>query len=670
LKIRICFRFRYLDFEFFHLQNRVWLRLCRVRGLLRDDLLMKKAAFILIVLVFALLYYTGILTKKERLPFSKEFFSIESPSAAERGWVLKKTSPESKKELDQLYQLKLDKGIRNFPILSYLLIREAERARRAGNVDQAVELASDAIKFSPDLPPPYFELAQARWDQNYFQVFEIVSILFKGQMARFRHFPSSLSLFYNIFYVVANAILLTFMIFGIVVMIKYLPLHFYNIRRTFTQEISSLLINSLKIVLLLIPFFLRLDMLWAILFWSILLWGYVTKWEKQLILLFLIVLVYFPFFLRSSSSFLDGPSSDVILRMYQANHEDWDRGTLEKLQEWLSTQPEDPEVLFTLGLIEKRQGRYAQAEAFYKKAVQQNPKFSEVFSNLGNVYLAKRQIQAAEASYQQAIDLDPTKGAYYYNLYRAYTQETFLSSKTDKVFQKARQLDPGLVEHYLTIDSPNINRLVIDEVLSTERLWKRLLSHFVGREGFLFSLFKSWFEKIPSRVPLLVPLVFLGFLIGMSSYGQTKRFLIRCPMCGTPTYRVYAGTSEKEFSCFNCYRIFIQKEKLHPRIMGKKSHQLRSFQHESQFVSRFLSLFFVGFGYLWKEHFIKGFISLFVFLVFILRFIYWKGVLPSSAVELFLTPWDTVFWGGLFVIFYLLSLWRIHRLKPGFEIEK
>lgn len=631
---------------------------------------MKRAIFFLIILIFSLLYYMGFLTKRETLPFSKEFFSIKSPSATERVWELKKVSVVNKIELDQLYQLKLDKGIRNLPILSYLMIREAEQARKRGDLDQAVELANSSIKFSPDLSQPYFELAQALWHQNHFQLDKIFSTFFKGQATQFRHYLSFLNFFYDMFYLLSNAILLTFMIFGIVVIIKYLPLYLYDIRKHF-QKIPSLLINGLKIFFLFIPFFLRFDMVWSILFWSILLWGYVAKREKQFLLLFLILLVYLPFFFRSSSSFLDGPSSDVILGMHQANHENWDRTTRNKLQEWLLTHPDDTEVLFTLGLIEKRQGRYPQAEEFYKKAIHQDPKFSEALSNLGNVYLAQKQIQLAVASYQQAIDLNPDKGAYYYNLYRAYSQETFLSGKTDKIFQRARQLAPHLVDYYSEIDSPHINRQAIDEVLTTQRLWRRFLAYFIEREGFLFWLFKGWFEKIPSRAPLLVPIVFLGFLIGMSSFGQTKRFLTRCPMCGIPTYRFYSGTSEKEFICFNCNRIFIQKEKLHPRITKKKSLQVKQFQKQNHFIGRFLSLFFVGFGYLWKEHSFKGLIYLFLlFFIFILRFIYWNGVIPSSIAQPSPNLWRMIFWGGLFIIFYFLSIRQIYRLKPRLEAEK
>jgi tetratricopeptide (TPR) repeat protein len=634
---------------------------------------MKKAIFILIILIFSLFYYTGMLTKKETLPFSKEFFSVESPTSADRVWDLKKETSLSTKDLDQLYQLKLDKGTRNVPILSFLLIRESEQARGKGDSDQAVRMAVYSVRFSPDLPQPYFELARTLWHQNPFQLHKVLAEVLKGEVVQFRYYPSSVKLFYNVFYILSNAILMAFIIFGIIVMIKYFPLYFYDIRKNLTQEISRLLINSVKIFILFIPFFFRLDMLWAIFFWCVLLWGYVTKREKQFILVFLIVLVYLPFFLRSSSSFLDDPSSDVITEMYQANHEDWGRATEERLRAWLVTHPNDPEVLFSLGLVQKRQGLYSEAEEFYRRAIQQDSKFSEAFSNLGNVYLAKKQTSFAIASYQQATDLNPNQGAYYYNLYRAYSQETFLSGKMDKAFQRARQLDPELVDYYTNIDTPNrppnLNRLVIDEVLTPRKLWKRFLDHFVGKEGFLFRLFKAWFEKIPSRVPFLAPILFLGFLIGMSRYSRTKRFLTRCPMCGSPTYRFYLGTSDREFICFNCYRIFIQKEKLHPKIVEKKSLQIRQFQKQDYFIGRFLSFFLVGFGYLWREQVLKGFIFLSIFFIFILRFVYWNGVMPSSVPQLSTTLWRWIFWGGLFIIFYILSVRHLYRLEPKFETE-
>ena len=642
---------------------------------------MKKGIALLVVLVFSLLYYMGFLTKRETLPLSKEFFSIETASSGE--WIadfkermLKtknregKPSSISEKDLDLLYQLKLDRGIRNLPLLSHLLIREAEQVRREGDADQAGRRAGYSVKFSPNLPQPYFELARTLWHQNPFQVHQILLEVYRGLVAQFRYYPSSLKLIYDLFYILCSAILMTFIIYGIVVLVKYLPLYFYQIRRDFSKEMTKLLINSLRIFSLLIPFFLRLDMLWAILYWSVLIWGYVTKKQRQFILSFFVVLVYIPFFLHSSSTFLDGQSSDVTVEINRANHEDQNRTTAEKLRAWLLTHPDDPEVLFTLGLMEKRESRYSQAEEFYQRAIQQNPKFSEAFSNLGNVYLAQRKTDLAIDSYQQAIRLSPNKGAYYYNLYRAYAQDNYLTMKTGEALQRAQQLDAELVKYYTTIDSPNMNRLVIDEVLTSQQLRGRFLTQFVGREGILFPLFKAWFEKIPSRVPFLMPVFFLGFLIGVSRYCRAKRFLTRCPMCGSPTHRFYLGTTDQEFICFNCHRIFIQKEKIHPKIAEKKSLQVRQFQKQDHFIGNFLSLFFVGFGYLWGDHLVKGLIFLFLSFIFILKLTYWNGVVPSSIAQPVAFQWGTIIWGGLFLFFYVYSLRKVLQLKPRFKTEE
>lgn len=469
------------------------------------------------------------------------------------------------------------------------------------------------------------------------------------------------------FYIVSNAILMTFIVFGVVILIKYLPLYFYDVRKNLGQEYSRLLINWLKVLTLFIPFFLRLDMLWAILFWSVLLWGFVTKRERQLIILFMIILVYLPFLLRSSSAFFDGKSFDILLEMNRANHEDWSGTTQRELQAWLESHPGDSEVLFTLGLMEKRRGRYSEAEGFYRKAIQLTPRSSEAFSNLGNVYFAKKQSDLAIASYQKAIDLNSNKGAYYYNLSRAYAQETFLSEKSEKAFGRARQLDPKLIDYYSEINSPDMNRLVIDEVLGAERLWGRFLAEFLGSEGFLFPLFKAWFEKVPSRIGFLVPLFFLGFLVGMSRYSRTKKFLTRCPMCGSPTYRFYLGSSDQEFVCFNCYRIFIQKEKVHLKIAEKKSLQVRQFKRQDHLLSKFLSFVLVGFSDLWGKRPLRGLVFLFLFFVFVLRFVYWNGVMTSSVTLPSPTVWSMVIWGGLFILFYFLSARQAYRLKPRYE---
>lgn len=634
------------------------------------------------ITLLVLFYYLGFFSKSETLPLSSDFFSARTYTEREAALdlkeigFLKKRSSESKsllitqKELEALYQTQLDKGVKNLPTVSLFLLRKSQEARERGEIEKAQELITYAMKLSPALPQPHLEMAKIYWKKNPFRLHLVFSEILKGELKKIQDYPNLLRRSYHGLYILSNAILMSFILFGIVILIKYLPLYFYDLRKNLTQELQSLLINGLKVFVLFLPIFLRFDLLWSLFFWSTLLWGYVSHREKKFIVLFLIVTTYFPFFLRSSTSFLNSSNSEILLEMNEANHGNWTRSTEEKLKAWVRSQPNDSEVLFTLGLIAKKQGQYSQAEEYYRKAIEYHPRFSQAFSNLGNVYLAQKQIPLAISAYQQAIQIDPHKGAYYYNLSRAYSQETFLSRKIDQTFQKARQLDPELIDfHSMVVDSPHMNRFVIDESLSPQTLWQRCLNQFMGREGFLYLLFKAWFERVPSVIPFLAPILFLTLLIGFSRYARAKRFITRCPMCGSPTHRFYLETQKQEFICFNCYRLFVQKEKLHPKIMEKKLLQAKAFQKEEQVTSTFLSYLFAGFGYLWKGQSLKGLILLFLFFIFILRFLFWDGLIPDMRLQFLHFPLLAFLWGGLFLLFYLLYVWDLRRQKPLFEIE-
>lgn len=641
---------------------------------------MKKAILILVIILLVLFYYLGLFSKQDTLPLSSDFFSARNYTERESaldlkeiGFIKKRASeplPLTQKELEALYQTQLDRGVKNLPTVSLALLRKAKEARERGEIEKAQEWTTYAMKISPLLPQPHVEMAKIYWKKNPFHLHKVFSEILKAQLKKFHDYPSLLRLSYHGLYLLSNAILMSFILFGIMILIKYLPLYFYDLRKNLTQEFRSLILNGLKVFVLFLPIFLRFDLLWSLFFWSTLLWGYVPHREKKVIIFFLIVTTYFPFFLKSSSSFLNSPNSEILLEMNEANHGNWTRATEEKLRAWIRTQPNDSEVLFTLGLIAKKQGQYAQAEEYYRKAIEYQPRFSQAFSNLGNVYLAQKQIPSAISAYQQAIQIDPYKGAYYYNLSRAYSQETFLSGKIDRTFQKARELDPALIDfHSMVVDSPHMNRFVIDESLSTWTLWERCLNQFMGKEGFLYLLFKAWFEKVPSVIPFLAPILFLTFLIGFSRYARARRFLTRCPMCGSPTHRFYLETQKQEFVCFNCYRIFVQKEKLHPKIIEKKSLQAKAFQKEEQVIRTFLSYLFTGFGYLWRGQSLKGLLLLFLFFIFILRFLFWSGLIPDTRLQPQSSPLLAALWGGLFLVFYLLNVWDLRRQKPSFEIE-
>ncbi len=118
----------------------------------------------------------------------------------------------------------------------------------------------------------------------------------------------------------------------------------------------------------------------------------------------------------------------------------------------------------------KDEGRYAQAEEYYRKAIQVAPQFDEAFSNLGNVYFARKQTDLAIASYQQAIELNPEQGSLLLQPLPGLFPRNLSFRKDRPGLPEGEAASiPRLVEYYTSIDTPpHPNRLVIDEVLSPE----------------------------------------------------------------------------------------------------------------------------------------------------------------------------------------------------------
>ena len=96
----------------------------------------------------------------------------------------------------------------------------------------------------------------------------------------------------------------------------------------------------------------------------------------------------------------------------------FDTATAKVLFEKASQIEKDhPEVLHGLGVIALREGRYKEAIAFLKQAVEKNPHFAEAWNNLGFALFKKGKHQEAKKAFEKATELDPGEASYRENLY-------------------------------------------------------------------------------------------------------------------------------------------------------------------------------------------------------------------------------------------------------------
>ena len=102
------------------------------------------------------------------------------------------------------------------------------------------------------------------------------------------------------------------------------------------------------------------------------------------------------------------------------------------------------EVYIKQGELCRDQGRLSEAEAFFKKAVELNPKNDGPYFKLGDLYREQRRFSEAEAFFKKAVELNPKNEIAYVEVGWAYVRQGRLSelSEAEAFFKKAVELNP------------------------------------------------------------------------------------------------------------------------------------------------------------------------------------------------------------------------------------
>jgi tetratricopeptide (TPR) repeat protein len=492
----------------------------------------------------------------------------------------------------------------------------------------------------------------------------------KGIFAFIKNFKLTFIKFMDLFFLIGQSILLAFLLYSFILFIKYFPPYFEGLTRNFKAQVFQIILAVLKIVGILLPFFLQLNLMWAFMYWALLFWLSMEKRERLMLLVFLIMVIYIPWAMDICSNFLN-QSANTHLNIYEANEEIWNHGNKEELTRRLKANPRDTRLLFTLGLINKREGNYPRAEYYFKRVISNDSSAAEAMTNLANVYLAMGNADQAIEFNSKAIDLNPRKASFHFNLYRANSKKTETLVKTDLSIQRATELNPQLIHDYLKIETENMNRFVIDETLSALSLWKGVIYHLMDKWIDPGELVSVWIKPLAGRWRFVSPLLFFCLVVGFSILAKRKGGMRKCPLCGSPSRRVYPRKVEGDFICLGCQRLFVKKEGLNPKIKVKKIAQVKGYRKREEIISRILSLFSLGGGHVWRNYTIRGVVLLFIFSIFILRVVHWHGLVRNSEV----VPAPSPLSGGAFLIgifaclyfFSLRSISRFERQKQALE---
>jgi tetratricopeptide (TPR) repeat protein len=88
----------------------------------------------------------------------------------------------------------------------------------------------------------------------------------------------------------------------------------------------------------------------------------------------------------------------------------------------LKKDPNMPEALLVLGMIQKEQGKFDQAMASFNKSIAADPNYAMGFVNRGLIELKQNDTASAIADFKEAIRLRSSNSTAHYGLGKAYTQ--------------------------------------------------------------------------------------------------------------------------------------------------------------------------------------------------------------------------------------------------------
>ncbi|MDP2278869.1 MAG: tetratricopeptide repeat protein [Nitrospirota bacterium] len=519
---------------------------------------------------------------------------------------------------EDIYESRLDKGLKNNEPYSYVLIKEAH-----ADPSRAKSLLTEAIRHSPDLPPAYFEMAKISFSPSANGMFESLDYTIKG----FKAYKKNFWWLVSISGLFTTSLMLSFVIALVLVLAVRLfidtPLLSHDIKKNKKKILIAMLLVPLSF---LGPLFFMTG--------SLLLLGlYFRGMDKTVVYASVLLLLLSPLCLGLINMFLSAPSPELraIVAVNESRDNKYAASVLKNKDDYMS--------LFSYGLALKREGRYEEAIAAYKKILASYPDV-RAYINLGNSYVSVNDMAAAKELYKKSIELKPLASAYY-NLSQV-SRETLDFAKGEEYFTEAIKLSRESVSQFSSAASRNPNRFVIDETLPMSAMWEYAENSARG-------LIKV--SPLNSASSVIVSIALLALFYIMDSTFKQRAY--RCQRCGV----ILCGKCGKGMlwgqMCPLCYKSLIKLDELDSRVRIAKLLEVQELRKKKRNTIRIISFAPPGIAHIYGGRILSGTLFLWLFL-FLLLLILLKPLF-STGLSLFPHGWLTIPSIIMITVLYLIS---------------
>jgi len=560
--------------------------------------------------------------------------------------------------LETLYQSQLDNGIRNFIPLSLLLISTSKQQLSDGYPATALDCAEYARRVAPDFPAATLHESYVSWQANRLGIHYLVSGMFNSFLQKF-HTLNELSFFAFIQLAVLGAtLMMTFVGISLISLVRNSRLLLHDLRHVLPKALPAYSVVVLLVFLCVLPLLLGFSIAWLFPFWLMLFWTYHNVKERAcigiLVLLFVFVL---PLIIVGCSYFVFIPQTDTLQRLWNANYGYYTKYDIDIFEQDVVRNPDDYELLFSAGLVNKREQNYTTALSYYNRLLEKNPFDSRVSINIGNVYFAMGEWEKAVEKYKAAIAAAPDlSAAAHFNLTRAY-QQKFMFKDAERNLVEAKRLDSERVEIFLEIYSENYNRLLIDETIPRKDLWIRGFKEFLERPHLITSIWDLFFAGLSLPFGTLAVLVLLLINIVFGDKGSV-RLAAKCTLCGKIMCQRCQRNIDTDILCLQCQNFLKKQDQLTFKQKEAKKLQISTYVRLFRRWITLFSIFLPGMAHVLKGRFIQGMVFTFIF--------FWLFN-QSLFLLIFGGPWCDLVYGRFVTVglcaLLAASLWLVLRVQ-------
>lgn len=536
---------------------------------------------------------------------------------------------EQKKAFKSLLRWKRESGYDGLPTLSGAMAHKAAGALKNLNDKELAEsLLMQSVDLDPINPSNYFALANVALRRFHF--LEAGGFFIRGCTAFIKSIAGMYYLTTNFLFLFACALFTIGMVFVATSFLRYYPCLKHDFIEFFHKSDSPDMLIFILWVLLFLPLFLGIGLLWTLIFCLVLFFQYMQKREKAVTLIIMILIALTNPWLDLTYSFYNNYATPYVQTSLGLVRNGYNPELIKQLEMMLEANPEDLESRYFLASLYEEGGKYHEALAEYYLILDKDPMRYHVYLHIGNIFFRMNQNDLAIENYKRSTSINPGYAPAYYNASIVYSKN-FNFEKAAECKRAALKNDANILA-YAEEEKIFMNRPTSGMI--RERIWEKI------KAGFYQAAHMETVQTTHDKQFLflggntLVPgLSFLSLLILIYLARRNGVVAVICRKCGNVFCKKCQNFSGPERFCSPCYHLFIKRDGIAPDAQKIKISNIHRYLKRKKLTVSLLTACIPGSGHLYYGRTVTGLLIMLVWSLSIAYLIFRNSLLtyPTKA---------------------------------------